>query len=113
MHEIFFEKISQWFVIDSMIPKVVITHHAPVTNPNTQYSDSPLSPAFNSLDMMALIDKYQPNFWVYGHTHECDSHFRGETQVVSNQLGYPKHGGGYECLGFEPCGLPITFNGGV
>jgi len=106
MHEAFVEKISQWFATDLAGPRVVITHHAPVVNPNTKYGNSPLMPAFNSLDMIALIEKHQPNLWVYGHTHECDNHFKGKTQIISNQLGYPDRGGGYECKGFEP--IPVN-----
>ena len=50
----------------------MITHNAPVINPNTKFKDSPLMPAFNSLDMIEVIENRQPALWVYGHTHECD-----------------------------------------
>jgi Icc-related predicted phosphoesterase len=87
--------------------RVVITHHAPVINPKTQYADSPISPAFNSLDMLKVIEDYQPNLWVYGHTHECDDQTIGKTRILSNQLGYPNGLGGHECLDFKPDGYPI------
>ena len=29
-------------------------------------------PAFNSLDMIDVIENRQPALWAYGHTHECD-----------------------------------------
>ena len=108
LHEAFVGKISQWFERSLIGPKVVISHHAPVVNPNTKYGNSPLMPAFNSLDMLALIDKYQPALWVYGHTHECDNHNRGKTEIISNQLGYPNRAGGFECQGFDPGGLPVN-----
>jgi len=88
--------------------RVVITHHAPVVNPNTKYDNSLLMPAFNSLDMLALIDKHQPALWVYGHTHECDNQSRGKTRIISNQLGYPNRAGGFECQSFDRAGLPVT-----
>lgn len=108
MHKKFVEKIRQWFDKELAGSRVVITHHAPVVNPATQYGKSSLMPAFNSLDMVALIDEYQPDLWVYGHTHECDNHFRNKTRIISNQLGYPNRHGGFECKGFDPEGWPVT-----
>jgi hypothetical protein len=64
-------------------------------------------PAFNSLDMVKLIEKYQPALWVYGHTHECDDQTIGQTRIISNQLGYPDPYGGFECKDFDRAGLPI------
>lgn len=104
-HETFTEKLLAWFETDLSGPRVVITHHAPVVNPGTQYLNSPLMPAFNSLDMLAVIEKYQPCLWVYGHTHECDDHMIGKTRIISNQLGYPNRAGGFECRGFDKAGL--------
>lgn len=71
-HKVFVRNLLAWFAQDLVGPRIVITHNAPVLNPNTQYSDSPLMPAFNSLDMLEFIEKHQPDLWVYGHTHECD-----------------------------------------
>ncbi len=109
LHEAFTKKLLIWFQEDLSGERVVITHHAPVVNPDTQYGTSPLMPAFNSLDMLPIIEKYQPRLWVYGHTHECDNHMIGRTQIISNQLGYPKRDGSFECKGFDKTGLPIVF----
>ena len=106
MHNVFVDKINQWFARGLIGPRVVITHNAPIANPKTKYKDSPLEPAFNSLDMIAIIEKHQPDLWVYGHTHECDNQKLGKTQIISNQLGYPKGNKEYECLGFDKYGLP-------
>jgi predicted phosphodiesterase len=107
LHNTFVEKLLAWFEQDLSGPRVVISHHAPVVNPNTQYGNSPLMPAFNSLDMLPVIEKYQPRLWVYGHTHECDNQMIGNTQIISNQLGYPQRGGGFECRGFDKVGLIV------
>lgn len=107
MHQAFVEKLQRWFEKDLPGPRVVITHHAPVVNPQTQYGNSPLMPAFNSLDMLPLIEKYQPDLWVYGHTHECDDQTIGKTRIISNQRGYPNRGGNFECRGFDPTGVPV------
>ena len=107
LHNQFIDKLLAWFKSDLVGPRIVISHHAPVVNPNTQYLNSPLMPAFNSVDMQGIIDLYQPFLWVYGHTHECDDHMVGLTRVISNQLGYPNRANGYECADFEKNGFPI------
>ena len=91
LHDNYVQKLIEWFEQDLPGPRVVISHHAPVVNPETQYGNSQLGPAFNSLDMPAIIEKYQPNLWVYGHTHECDDQRIGTTRIISNQRGYPRH----------------------
>jgi len=107
MHEVFVEKLNQWFSEDLPGARVVITHNAPVINPNTKYINSPLSPAFNSLDMIDVIKEYQPDLWVYGHTHECDDHYLGKTRMLSNQLGYPDRVGSFECAEFDKKGKSV------
>jgi predicted phosphodiesterase len=72
LHETFVTKLFSWFDQDLSGPRVVISHCAPVINPNTKFKGSPLRPAFNSLDMEKVIEDRQPDLWVYGHTHECD-----------------------------------------
>jgi len=107
LHQTFKDKLLAWFEQDLAGPRVVISHHAPVINPHTQYGNSPLMPGFNSLDMVEVIEKYQPDLWLYGHTHECDDQTVGKTRIVSNQLGYPDRRGGYECAGFDGRGKEI------
>lgn len=106
LHNNFVKSLGNWFESGLAGPHVVISHHAPVINPNTQFKNSPLMPAFNSLDMAEMIQRYQPALWVYGHTHECDDQIIGKTRIISNQLGYP-NGQGFECVGFDPHGKPV------
>lgn len=106
-HASFVTSLERWFAEDLSGKRVVISHHAPVVNPNTQYGNSPLMPAFNSLDMVPIIEKYQPALWVYGHTHECDDQMIGHTRIISNQRGYPDRAGGFECAGFDKAGLMV------
>lgn len=109
LHNSFVEKLTEWFETPLIGARVVITHHAPVINPNTKYRESELAPAFNSLDMIPVIEKFQPALWVYGHTHECDSQTVGKTQIISNQRGYPNSfSGGFECPDFDESGSAIT-----
>jgi predicted phosphodiesterase len=107
LHQAFIEKLLAWFERNLSGARVVITHHAPVVNPNTKYGESLLMPAFNSLDMLPVIEKYQPRLWVYGHTHECDNQVVGQAQIISNQLGYPDRTGGFECKGFDKAGKMV------
>lgn len=108
LHAAFKAKLLQWLETPVTGPRIVITHHAPCEPPDTIYKGSPLTPGFNSFDMLPVIDQYQPDFWFYGHTHECDRQKIGRTQIMSNQLGYVKNGA-YECaLTFDPQGAPVN-----
>jgi Icc-related predicted phosphoesterase len=107
LHETFKSKLLNWFSKDLTGPRVVITHTAPILNPNTKHGGSPYMPAFNSLDMVEVIERHQPTLWVYGHTHECDDQTIGRTRIISNQLGYPANSNAFECQDFDEAGVPI------
>jgi hypothetical protein len=51
LHKNFTSKLLNWFGKNLSGPRVVISHNAPVINPNSKYKGGPLTPAFNSLDM--------------------------------------------------------------
>ena len=99
LHQQFIAALERWFDKRPTGPDVVITHHAPVINPGSRYLLSPLEPAFVSYEMSRYIEKYEPALWVYGHTHQNDAQCIGRTRIISNQLGYPHHSGGYESTG--------------
>lgn len=67
---------------------VVVTHHLPaVLSIASRYKGDALNPAFASR-LERLIEKYQPDLWVHGHTHvPCDYEILG-TRVVCNPHGY-------------------------
>ena len=102
MHSSYKGKLLEWLARGPTGPRVVISHHAPVINPATKYRTSLLQPAFNSLDMVPVIEEFQPDLWIYGHTHECDDQMLGKTRIISNQLGYPAD----PSAGFDPKGKP-------
>lgn len=106
LHNSFIEKLDVWLNTFKNKKRVVITHHAPIDNPNAFFTNNDLKPAFISTDIHPLIKKYQPNLWIYGHTHECDDQIMGLTKIISNQLGYPNGLGGFECLGYDQYGKP-------
>jgi Icc-related predicted phosphoesterase len=106
LHKNFASKLLTWFGKNLSGPRVVVSRNAPIINPNSKGGS--LTPAFNSLDMVEIIETHQPALWVYGHTHECDDQTIGQTRVISNQLGYPGSFGGFECKDFDGAGLPST-----
>ena len=110
LHNNFTAKLLNWFDKDLSGPRVVISHNAPVINPNTKFKGSPLMPAFNSLDMVKIIENRQPALWVYSHTQECDDQTIGKTRIISNQLGIPDQFGGFECKDFDRAGVPVDID---
>jgi predicted phosphodiesterase len=109
LHDVFVAKLSEWLLEwFEGGPRVIVTHHAPCKNPNTQYHGSPIWPAFNSVDMGEVIKEYAIEAWIYGHTHECDDRIVSGTHVVSNQRGYPRPDGSNECKDFQEKGVVIT-----
>ncbi len=75
-------------------PTVVVTHHLPASmSVDRRYADDPLNPAFVS-SLEDLIEQYQPNLWIHGHTHvACDYELFG-TRIVCNPRGYPSESSG-------------------
>jgi predicted phosphohydrolase len=68
---------------------VIFTHHAPTyLNYPEIYSKSRLNEAF-ATELKHIILNYQPEAWIYGHTHVNVPEFKiGKTRLVTNQLGY-------------------------
>jgi Icc-related predicted phosphoesterase len=82
---------------------VALTHFAPslnVANPN--YPIDEMSAYFcSSFD--ELIKMYQPDIWVFGHTHANFDLHMGATRILSNQHGYGK-----ECQSdYQPNGIIV------
>ncbi len=103
-HREYIRKLTNWFEEDLSGHRVVISHHAPVDNPNSTHYISELKPAYVSTDIEPLIVKYKPALWIYGHTHETDYRLVDETRIISNPRGYPLRGGGQECKEFDENG---------
>jgi Icc-related predicted phosphoesterase len=66
---------------------VVITHHCP--HPEL-ISDVPteLDPVYGS-DLADMIARFQPDAWVFGHTHHRVEAREGGTLIKNVSLGYP------------------------
>jgi Icc-related predicted phosphoesterase len=67
---------------------VAVTHHAPYPRSVHQvFLDKATSAAYAS-DMGGLIEAWQPQMWVHGHTHMSFDYMVGETRIVCNPRGY-------------------------
>lgn len=106
-HKIFVDKLQIWLEKDLPGKKIVISHHAPCANPNGFYRASTLQDAYNSLDMIPIIEQYKPALWIYGHTHEADDQVIFDTRIISNPRGYPLHSGKGEVKEFKENGIGI------
>lgn len=71
---------------------VVITHFMPSQEVISPYwTGNALNPYFCN-DMDYMINEFQPELWVYGHTHDKGDklHSNGKTRMVANPRGYPR-----------------------
>jgi len=68
---------------------IIVTHHVPtLMHYPEKYKNSPINEAF-AVELYDLIENCGADFWIYGHHHINIPVFRiGETQLVTNQLGY-------------------------
>lgn len=96
----FYNKIceeSQEFICrelenNSSEKKVVVTHHVPTLYKYpAQYKKDILNEAF-AVELYDLIEKYQPDCWIFGHHHSnVEDFYIGKTRMTTNQLGYVKY----------------------
>lgn len=86
-------------------PTVVVTHHAPhPLSVAEKYAGDDYNPSFAS-DLSKLIENYQPQFWIHGHTHTSFDYIvpGTDTRVVCNPRGYLRRNlGEYENKEFDP-----------
>lgn len=70
----------------------MVTHHVPTfLNYPPQYNGDPLNEAFG-VELHDFIEQSGPAFWIYGHHHHNISPFMiGNTQLITNQLGYVQY----------------------
>lgn len=78
---------------------VVTTHHVPtLLNYPEKYKNSPLNDGF-VVELFDFINRSNISHWIYGHHHANVIDFEiGKTKMLTNQLGYVKHG---EQIGFR------------
>jgi Icc-related predicted phosphoesterase len=78
-------------------PTIVLTHHAASLDAVEPQSRGLMIAAAYASDLHAIIDRYQPDYWISGHTHFAMDLRRGRTRLISNPCGY-----GNELASFDP-----------
>ena len=78
-------------------PTVVLTHHAAVVEAVAPWLRGRVIAAAYASDLGSTIDRYQPDYWISGHTHFPMDLCRGRTRLISNPCGY-----GDELSSFDP-----------
>jgi hypothetical protein len=81
-------------------PTVVLTHHAAVVEAVAPQLRGRVIAAAYASDLGSMIDRYQPDYWISGHTHFPMDLCRGRTRLISNPCGY-----GDELSSFDPASI--------
>lgn len=68
---------------------VVITHFPPARCLRHQAIPEDILSTYFQAECQSLIEKYEPDVWIYGHNHWSNDQIIGNTHIVSNQFGYP------------------------
>jgi Icc-related predicted phosphoesterase len=70
-------------------PTMVVTHHlpSPASIP-ARFQCSALNPTF-ACDLGWVIERFSPQLWVHGHSHDACAYQRGSTRIFCNPQGYP------------------------
>jgi Icc-related predicted phosphoesterase len=69
-------------------PTIVMTHHAPsFKSSHPKYDSSYIKAGFCS-DLDYVIEEFQPDLWIHGHTHESFDYNIGKTRIICNPYGY-------------------------
>ena len=78
---------------------VVITHFAPIAQCiGERYQGNELNPYFIA-GCEDLVERFTPDLWLYGHTHNASDFTHGKTRFVNNARGYPRE---LDAAGFVP-----------
>jgi hypothetical protein len=69
-------------------PSLVLTHHAATIEAVAPQFQRSLTSAAYASELLPIVDRHQPRWWVSGHTHISMNLLRGRTRMISNPCGY-------------------------
>jgi Icc-related predicted phosphoesterase len=69
-------------------PSVCVSHHAMTLDAVAPEQQRSILSAAYASEMLPMIDRFQPNLVVTGHTHHSIDIKRGRTRMISNPAGY-------------------------
>lgn len=83
----FIEEMLQ-YTTEKQLKTVIVTHMAP--HPKSIHSKwgKDYLNAYYVSDQTELIEKYKPNLWLHGHTHDSFDYTVDKTRIVCNPRGY-------------------------
>jgi predicted phosphodiesterase len=88
IHDDCVEWLEDQLKLDWDGPTIVVTHHLPSEQcVDPMFKGSPLNCCFAS-DQEYLMEQYQIDYWIYGHTHFHQDFTIGDTHLLCNPLGY-------------------------
>lgn len=77
-------------------PTAVLTHYGPLADVSQPgFEDSVAHPSYTS-DQLGIMERHQPDMWLFGHVHHFFERMVGRTKVACNPRGY-----GHETTGFR------------
>jgi hypothetical protein len=90
------EFIVQTLSIPHDGPTLVVTHHAPCFEAIPRDARDDLLSAAYASNLYPTIDRFQPDYWISGHTHVSMDLWRGRTRLISNPIGYADENWSYD-----------------
>lgn len=66
----------------------IITHHLPIFLDGRKDGDKGHWDCNYSSNLSRMIEEYQPDLWVHGHSHTAHDTMINQTKVASNPIGY-------------------------
>lgn len=67
---------------------IILTHHLPSMNCIKEcYRCSTVNSAY-ATNLESVIDKVQPDAWIFGHSHNVETWDMGKTKLLENSFGY-------------------------
>jgi len=89
LHEVAKEKLKMDLANYALDNKIIVTHHLPTQEMvEAKYRNEKTMNHAYVANLDDVIEKFKPNLWIFGHTHETVFKHIGDTYYVCNPRGY-------------------------